>query len=83
MPQCITTKFLAPTNSRGARVAARCQAKRIVVSWNDSLDVEANHRCAAMALVSFLSWPDAERWVGGSLPDDTGYAFVMTPARGR
>jgi len=72
--QAITTKFLGPTNFRGSRIKARCEAGTLLVSWNHALDSEANHKGAALALVKKLGWKG--RWVGGGLPDTTGYAFV-------
>ena len=50
MYQAIVTKFLGPTNSRGARIVARAQAGKITVSWDHSLNVDANHTAAARAL---------------------------------
>lgn len=75
MRQAITTKYLGPTNYRGSRIKARCQAGSIIVSWDHALDVFDNHIRAAKALADKLDW--TADWVGGSLPDDTGYAFVQ------
>lgn len=77
MAQAITTKYLGPTDHQGARISVRCQATRITVAWDDGLDVEANHRAAALKLITRLGWDSARRWYCGALPDDTGYAFVM------
>lgn len=75
MRQAITTRYAGPTDSRGSRVIARCQAKRITVPWDHALDAEANHTAAALELARQLGW-DGE-WLGGGLPDDSGYAFVQ------
>ena len=52
--QAIITKYLRPTNVRGARIKASCQATSIIVSWNDGLSPEDNHRAAADALCQKL-----------------------------
>lgn len=74
MRQAVTTKYLGPTNHRGARIVVKCQAGRHVVSWDDALDVVANHERAALRLIATLGW--SGHWAGGALPDDTGYCFV-------
>jgi hypothetical protein len=72
--QAITTKFHGPTDSRGSRVTARCQARRMTVGWDHALDSEANHARAAEQLARKLGW--SGRWIGGALPDGTGNVFV-------
>jgi hypothetical protein len=79
--QAIETKFLGPTNHRGSRIVAKCQAKRITVAWDHSLDVKENHRRAAEALVKALGWDDRRyygEWYLGALPG-SGYAYVQAP----
>lgn len=75
----IVTKFLPPTNYRGARVKARAEAGSIVLPWNYELNVINNHRAAALALMTKLGWdwPIAE----GPLPG-SGYVFVEVPKQG-
>ena len=85
MRQAIVTKYLGPTNNRGARIVARAYAKRMVVSWDHALDVAENHRMAAYALARKLNWLEPGNgqkyeYVGGSMPDDTGYCFVQVEA---
>lgn len=82
MRQAIVTKFLGPTNFRGSRVKATCQARSLTVAWDDAKDVDANHTQAARALADALGWLEdtaGRRWSleGGAMPDDTGYAFVL------
>lgn len=72
--QAITTTFAGPTNFRGSRVIARCEARRISVPWDHALDTVENHRRAAMALAAVMCWDGV--WSGGGLPDGKGYAFV-------
>ena len=74
MRQAIQTKFLGPTNHRGARIKAFCDAGSVVVSWNYAVGVPENHALAAEALCQKLGWPI--NLVGGSLPG-SGYVFVQ------
>ncbi len=67
MHQAITTKYLGPTDYRGARVKAQAQAGAVTVNWDHALNPEANHRAAAMALASKYGWTG--QWVVGALPD--------------
>lgn len=76
--QAITTRFIPPTNTRGTRVAARCDAGRVVIAWDDAMDVPENHDRAARALLVKLGWRDA--YLRGSSPDGRGYAYVCENA---
>lgn len=84
MRQAIETKFLGPTNSRGARIRVKAQAGRMTVPWDHAFDPQENHYAAALAFagkrgwygrISGGTWPPG-RWVGGAKADDTGYVFV-------
>lgn len=74
MRQAIATKFLGPTNSRGARVKASAEAGSLTVSWDYALGIEANHAAAARALALKLGW--SGHWHGGGLPG-SGFVFVL------
>jgi len=74
MRQAIITKYIGPTNFRGARVQAKCDAKTIYVPWDHALDVEENHFRAAEKLLLHLKWNG--EWMGGSLKNE--YVFVNT-----
>lgn len=76
MSQAINTFFLCPTNSRGSRIKATCQAKSRVYAWDDELDVQANHEYAAEKLAQELGWWDSGTWVSGCLKDGS-YAHVL------
>ena len=54
--QAIETKYLGPTNHRGARVVARCAAGRKVIPWKHELNPAENHALAACALAKVLGW---------------------------
>lgn len=91
MKQAIVTKFLGPTDHRGARVKATCEAGSVTVSWDYGRgnasgedDVSANHRHAATVLASKLGWiqredgPECSNMLrGGSMPGDAGYCFLV------
>jgi hypothetical protein len=67
--QAIQTKYLGPTNYKGARVVAECDAGRVTLSWDHALNVEDNHAAAAQALAKKLGWTNYGPWHGGSLKD--------------
>ena len=54
--QAIQTKFIPCTNFRPSRVSARCAGGSIMLSWDDNLSIEDNHRNAAKALCAKLKW---------------------------
>jgi hypothetical protein len=74
--QAIQTKYLSPTNSRGARIKASCAAGSITISYPYELSGQAVHRKAAEALVAKLGWTDLPELLGGCLPDNS-YCFVF------
>jgi hypothetical protein len=81
--QAIETRYLGPTNFRGARVKALCEAGRVVVAWDDGLDVAGNHDVAARVLIKKLGWNDGRgRWVRGGLPKSRGYVYVLDTKHG-
>jgi hypothetical protein len=78
--QAITTKYLAPTNSRGARVKATAAAGSITIPWDHALDPCANHYAAALALTDRMEWKDGEfhrPHAFGCLPDGNGYVLAF------
>jgi hypothetical protein len=72
--QAIVTKYLPPTNTRGSRIKATAGAGSITVLYPYDIDGQAAHRVAAQALADKFGW--GRKYLGGSLPDDTGYVFV-------
>lgn len=73
MRQAIRTKYLGPTNFRGARVKATCDAGSVTIPWDHAGNVEDNHRHAMAKLVRKLG-REPSRWKGGGIGD--GYVFV-------
>jgi hypothetical protein len=74
MRQSITTRYLGPTDKRGSRVVAECQARRIVVPWRDDLGSDENHDAAAHKLVCLLGWGGS--WYVGAKHDGKGNVYV-------
>ena len=58
--QAIKTKFIGPTNTRGARIKASCEAGEVTIPYPYGLDVIAAHRSAARALLDKIA-SDCER----------------------
>lgn len=76
--QAITTRYLGPTNTRGARVKATCEAGTHTVPYDPALSAFENHAAAARALVAILGWiDDPARHTFGALRD--GYVLVIHP----
>ncbi len=81
MRQAIQTKYLGPTNHRGGRIKATCEAGSVTISWDHALGPVENHTAACTALVEKLGWDGnghGGEWVAGCLPS-WGYAFVWAP----
>lgn len=84
--QAIKTKYVGPTNTRGARITASCDAGTVTLSRDSSLDSQGNHQKAAMALLNkihsqsghFDGWKGT--WVGATYNGDT-YWVNQTTAR--
>ena len=72
--QAITTKFIGPTNFRGARINAKAAAGSLTVGYEHGLNISDNHAMAAQALAEKLGW-EGEYFQGG-LPDDLGFCFI-------
>lgn len=79
--QAIQTRYLSPTNSRGARIKATAAAGSITISYPYDLSGQACHRKAAEALTVKLGWIDPHYGglLGGCLPNGD-YCFVFNSA---
>lgn len=80
--QAIVTTFRGPTGGSrcaGARIIAKCEAKRISVPWDDELDTGANYAAAALQLMDQLGWSEKNDLVMGGTRE--GYVFVQVPKR--
>ena len=73
--KAIQTKFLGPSETRGARVKAWIESGSHVVPWDHGLEVADNHVAAARKLAELLKW--SGRLVGGTLSDGSmAWVFV-------
>ena len=70
----IRTKFLCPTNSRGARIKASCQAGSITISYPYGLSSGDVHWEAVKALIDKLGLQWGNKFTVGS--DNDGYYFI-------
>ena len=75
MPQAIITKYLGPTDTKGGRIKASCYSGSVTIDYPHHLSGDAKHLAAAEALCKKLDWTGT--LIGGSLPDESGYAFVF------
>ena len=57
--QAITTKFICPTNHRGPRYKATCDAGHLTLEADHRLGSEENHLRVARALILRLGWTPA------------------------
>lgn len=72
--QTIATKYHGCTNTKGSRVSATASGagKRVFVSYDHSLDIDGNHKAAALKLMSELDWTG--KFIGGHTKQ--GMVFV-------
>ena len=75
--QTITTKYLAPTNTKGSRIKATHTSKvqSVTMGYNYALDTYQNHLIAAEVLQDKLWWNEYTLHAGET---DTGYDFVLS-----
>ena len=75
----ITTKYLGPTDTRGARIKATSPGGRTAVySWNHAGGETENHATAAAALASKVyDWPAESFRLCGGCTTDGRYAFTV------
>lgn len=73
--QAISTKYIGPSNVRGSRIKATCEAGSLTIGYPHELSGEDCHRKAAEALRDKLGWQG--ELIGGGT--QTGYCFVFAP----
>lgn len=80
--KAILTRYLGPTNTRGARIVASAEGvARLTVGYPHELDSEAAHAKAAEALANKYGWLQINSLkrglVSGGLPNgDWAHCFV-------
>jgi hypothetical protein len=70
----IKTRFLGPTNNRGARIKATCQAGSITIPYAYELASGGSHWLAAQKLIKKCGLQWGEKFTVGS--DNNGYYFI-------
>lgn len=78
--RAIHTKFLGPTDTRGARVKAySSDGRSVTVSFDSGLGEVERHFAAARAFAEkhFAYAPDTDRMVYGDSADGRGYVFCF------
>lgn len=80
-PCAIVTKYLGPTDLKGARVVASCRSAvrgkaRIIRPLRYELSPAEGHATVARELAELMEWPG--RWYGGDL-DERSYVWVRAP----
>lgn len=78
--QSITTKYMMPTDTKGARILAKAEAGKLTVPWDHSIGVKENYEAAALALAAKMNWSYGA-WHGGSA-GDSGYVWVCVIGEG-
>jgi len=77
--KAITTKYVGPTNTHGARIVADDgDGNRVTIPRDYSLDASRQFRQAAVALAKKMGWGDDSDLIGGSLK--RGGVFVFLPS---
>ena len=81
--QAIVTRYHPPTNTRGARYSATCEAARVSLP-DPASGAQDMHHAAVAALLRRMGWtPDQGKayagcWVRGSAPRQRdGYTYVL------
>jgi len=74
MSAYIKTKYMGPTNSRGARIKASCKAGAVSISYAYGMDPKDNHIQAVKALIMKLGLAWGDSFAIGE--DDDGCVFV-------
>jgi hypothetical protein len=71
--QAIQTRYLGPTDTRGARIKAWAESGSVTISYPHELSGQAVYRAAAQALADKYGWKS--QYLGGQLPNGD-YVFV-------
>jgi len=82
--QAIVTKYLGPTNFKGSRIKATCDAGSVTIGYPHHASQYDAHRIAAGALADKLGWTEENGhgpMIGGGAPGGRGEVFVFAPKR--
>ena len=72
--QAIETKYLGPTNTKGARIKASAWADSVTIPFEYGPGTDGAHDLAVIALATKLGWWGV--WARGGKADCTGNVYV-------
>lgn len=79
MRQSITTKYLGPTDRTGSRIKATSSGGLSrTVHYDHALDLDDNHKAAAVALCKKMEWKGKLAVGGGVKGTGNVYVFIDT-----
>lgn len=74
--QAITTTYLGPTNYRGERIRAKCDAGSVTIPYPYGLSGEKAYIFAAHALCDRLGWNSSNLVTGNTFRGEYVHVFV-------
>jgi hypothetical protein len=80
--QAIRTRYFGPSNVKGSRIQAKCQAKTIYLGYDHALSLDENHLAACRALRLAMSWDNGPQMVGGFFDGDGYWVFENDTSTG-
>ena len=80
--QAIRTRYFGPSNVRGSRIQAKCEARTIYVSYDHALNLGENHLAACRALRLAMDWDKGPPMVGGFFGNDGYWVFENDTSTG-
>lgn len=74
----VQTRFIGPTNYRGARVKATnvTSGKAVTLGWDHAKDAPENHMAAALACLVACEQPLPTKFIACGTKDSRGYVFT-------
>lgn len=76
--KAITTKYIAPSNSKGSRISATDEdGNRVIIAKHFDTENEDQHRRAAEALCDKMKWDGKETLTMAGIKG--GYVFIFNP----
>lgn len=75
----VTTKYLGPTNTKGARIMAKCYGiGKVVVDYDYSVNLWERHVNAALALIAKGGIVGSEKDIVSAALLEAGYSLVFS-----
>lgn len=80
MRQAIQTRYLSPTNTKGARIKAWAEAGSKTFNWAHEFGPQENAYLAAHAFAKARGWLKDTTLEGGCLPNGDYVFVIVEPA---